>query len=888
MRRTQCLLLSIVFLLLGCTTQKNTLLTRSYHNLTAYYNVYWNGKQAYNRGLKRIESNYRDNYSYVLPIFLYGIEETSSMVSSDMQRAMNKATKSIEEHSIKAKPKKLEGKANLTSEEQAFYNKNEYNKWLDDAYLLIAKGHLYNMDFNLSAQTLRFMLNEFNHDPEILYDAYIWLARVQNVNNNFRESREILERLHNRDEFEPLIDGDYYKTYADFHLRQKQYPKTIDFLEKALAEERKRKNKIRYNFILAQLNQELHQYKKASDHYKKVIKMNPPYEMGFNAKLSQAFTYQSGAGSVRQIEQDLLEMLDDEKNRDFKDQIYYALGQLMFREGNEDKAIEYYKLSSSNSVDNDNQKTTSLLAIADIYFERSAYQDAGIYYDSADMFISESYPDYHKIKEKTEVFIQLVRNLNTITLEDSLQNMASLPEAQRMHIVDQAIRQYVEEERRARQAEIQRMQQMALHARRTGQDRSTSGSSWYFYNPSAVTRGKQEFIARWGDRKLEDNWRRKNKEQIVGFSDAMTVDEVREEQAKKADVKTDPKSREYYLQYIPLTDSAMEVSHKRLKEAYMTAGAIYKEELGDNQEAIKIYEEFLSRYPDDDMVPLTMYNLYKICVEANDLACKNKYKQKIFQQYPNSLFAKVIEDPEYLLQLQEEQEEISALYEETLQFFKFQRYHDVIQNTNLAHQEYPEKQSYLRYFDYLKTISLGQTKGIPAFKKALRDYIEKYPSTEQSEEASVTLAYLDREHPDILKEEKLTVAQEIYNSQIEGKHYFVVEVDYDEEKTLNQLRFNIINFNLDHFDDKDMEVETESFEEDKKILIISPFDSKAEAMDYYRLSEKYVEDVYREIESKEGVRMFIINEQNLEIFKENQDGFAYEQFFRLNYLDKQK
>lgn len=874
--------IGLLFLLTSCSTQKNTVMTRAYHNLTAYYNVYWNGKQAYENGMQRIEDNYRDNYAYVLPVFLYGIEENASLVSSEMQRAMSKATKCIEEHSIKAKPKKLQDKQNLTEEEREFYNQNEYNKWSDDAYLLVAKVHLQNMDYSLAIRTLRFMLNEFSHDEDILYTTYIWLARVLNVTGDFKESRDILEKLASRKELEEQLNGAYYKTYADFFLRQKEYAQGIPMLEKALDEERNRDKKIRYTYILSQLYQQTGQYTKASDYYRRVIRMNPPYEMSFNARLSRAFTHRSGEGNLKEVEQDLLKMLENENNRDFQDQIYYALGQLMYREGDINQAIQYYQLSSSSSVDNDNQKTTSLLAIADIYFDRNDYSIAGVYYDSVAMFMSESYPDYQTISEKTEVFIKLVRSLNTIALEDSLQRMAKMPEAERLRMIDQAIKDHIDKKRKEQQAERFRMQQMALQASRSGRDQM-SAKSWYFYNPSAVARGKQEFVSRWGERKLEDNWRRKNKETLQNFSDAMTVAEMKEEKEKQPQEElADPTSRAYYLQDIPLSDSAMEESHARMKDAYMTAAGIYTEDLKDSREAVRLYEDFLTRYPSDQLALLTMYNLYKICREMNDNACENLYKRKILEEHPNSMFARVIKDPDYIYQLQKKQAGVSQLYEKTLQAYRNSQYQRVLEYTQQAHTKYADKTNHLPYFDYLKVLSIGQLESTPVFREALQGYITEYPQTEQAEQAGLILSYLDQDNPDLVKEEKIAKARSVYDTTLAGTHVIVMEMPKNQDA--NQLKFNLVNFHLDHFE-KEFDIKIQPFVDERRVIIVALFAAKNEVMAYYDLLSDNTQTVFSELDSS-GIRIFAISQTNLEILQEEKDAEAYVHFFREHYLSE--
>ncbi|MFW6224697.1 MAG: hypothetical protein ACOC4B_00345, partial [Bacteroidota bacterium] len=142
---------------LACSTEKNTFVTRTYHNITAKYNAYFNGKESFKAGLQKVDDSFEDDYTHILPIFKYGDENIAQSVAPEMERAIDKATKVIEKHSITAKPKNLKKKKSerkkLTDKEKEYYSKTEYNKWVDDSYLMMGKAYFYEHEFMMAIKT---------------------------------------------------------------------------------------------------------------------------------------------------------------------------------------------------------------------------------------------------------------------------------------------------------------------------------------------------------------------------------------------------------------------------------------------------------------------------------------------------------------------------------------------------------------------------------------------------------------------------------------------------------------------------------------------------------------------------------------------------------------
>jgi tetratricopeptide (TPR) repeat protein len=309
--------------------------------------------------MQKLENSHEDNYAKLLTIFIYHNKDELSAINSEMDRSIQKATKVLTTHSITVKPEIDEDKE-LTPKQREFLNKSEYNKWVDDAYLLMGKSHFHKHEFKEASETFQYIVSNFPNEITQI-ESRIWLSRISLEQGRIKESENILAELEKETSIPKSLVADFEATLAYQKIQRNDFVQAAEHLEKALDAARSRYYKQRYNFILAQLYQKTNNSLLASERYQKVIKLNPPYEMTFNARINLALSYETGTVSRKDIEKQLQKMLRDDKNIDFQDQIYYAWGNLYFKEGDIDKAIDYYTLSASVSKENINQQALLIL-----------------------------------------------------------------------------------------------------------------------------------------------------------------------------------------------------------------------------------------------------------------------------------------------------------------------------------------------------------------------------------------------------------------------------------------------------------------------------------------------------------------------------------------------
>jgi len=871
--------------LVSCSVEKNTSLSRNFHNLTSHYNIYFNGKESYKRGIEKANNTIKNDYNRILKLFLYEDESVHSSVASDMKRAIDKATKVITFHSITAKPKVKEG--NQSARDKAFYDKNEYNKWVDDSYMLMGKAYMHQGEFFLASETFKHVLVTFPQD-DIHYLAMIWLSRAYIMIGEDREAERILITLADEDALPEDYRAAYYSTRSQLYLLDQDYQEAAEQLELAMVQKGVREHdRIRYTYILGQLYEESGQNSLALEKYKRVTKYNPPYEMAFNARVSMAEVYESGQASSEDLKKLLSKMLKDSKNLEYKDQIYFALGNIAMEEGEREAAIEYYQLSVSTSIQNQYQKGYSSLTLAEIYYETPDYILSSAYYDSAVSFLDRDYPGYAGLASLSASLGDLVYNVNTYELEDSVQMLAALPEEQRLAIIDGIIEELRQEEEEARLAEQQAAQDQAFNQsmlygdmQSAGGRGEQSGGTWYFYNLNAKSFGQPEFRMKWGERILEDNWRRKSKR---------TISQMDQVQGSEGDSLNgganvailDNKSREYYLVSIPLTDSAMAISNGKLEDALYNMGVIYKESLLDYDESIIAFKELIERYPDSEYGPSVHYYMYELCNNIQKPSEAQYYANQLTLLYPESHFAMLLNNPNYLQELQEEEMKVVRYYEGVFELYQQHSYSEVVARADQAFELF-EGDDLIPKFQYIRALSLGALEGKEAMKSALDSLIVWYPTSEESLQAREIIEYMYVEFPEIRDADLAAGAEEVYTAiDSTREHYFILAVH--SSQNVNQVSFDLLNYNLDNYNQYDLSIDQVDMLDSYHALVVGRFNNAEAASRYLRDILENRESILSQIDGSQ-YRTMIISGDNFDILSDRKELIPYYLFYQQHYL----
>ncbi len=861
--------ISLLLFINSCSTKKNTWTRRAYHNVTCHYNVYWNGMVSLDEGISLLQEKVVDDYNKVLRVANYGTKADATIVNPKMDRTIKKASIGIQRHSMS-------------------FGGKEYVKWVKDSYLMMGIAHFYKQDYTSARRVFDYVAKEYESTP-ISYEAILWLARTFIQTERYEKAEASLNLLQSKlkdENFPRNVEKEIPIVYADFYIARGDYNSAYPYLERGLELATDNNIITRIYFILGQISQLDHEYNKAMAYFSKVVKKNPPYKMAFEAQMNIAQCYGEGSGDSKQINKVLLKMAKEDKNKEYLDQIYYALAQIATSDSKDTLVIYYLKKSVSTSVSDPVQKTTSSLELADIYFDDGVYQNAQAYYDTAAMSLPKDYPDYDKIMNKTTVLSQLVVQIQTIALQDSLQTIALLDTADLYTMVDSLIANYEkEQEKIAEERENGGGTQFVDMTRnKPGQP---LGGGWYFDNPTALGRGRTEFIKKWGDRKLEDMWRISDKRSMMqSFEEDLTDEEEITQSDSVIMVVTNPRDRAFYLQHIPRTPEQLAVSDSLIIDAYNLLAYLYYEDLKDTTLALDTYTEFQKKYPDNKYRLESWYALYKIYTGYGNSEEANFYKGLIVSNYPESNYAKVLLDPDYFIKLSQQLNEAAKLYEKTFKAFNREQYYRVITYSDQAVDLYPDDTALMPKFLYLRAISLGAVDVADTLYSSLISLVQQYPTSSVAPMAKSVIKTLQVEYGIGLPEGataaslEATTRESIYKFNAEEMHLVLIVVK-SEDVNISALKVRISDFDKKYFRLKRLRVKSLMLDDLHTIITIGNFDSKDEAGNYL-LALQNDEYVVSGLQNKD-FEVYSISASNYPLFYRDKDIEMYKEFFENNY-----
>jgi len=861
-----------------CSVEKNTGSSRFYQSLTARYNIYFNGNESFKAGLAKISRSYQDDYSELLRVFEYSDPSTASLCSSDMEKAIQKASKLISLKSITAKPE-FKNPKELSEKDKKLVEMKEYNEWVDDSYLLIGKARFYKHEYNEATSILNFCITDAN-DPVIKTEAVIWLARLYNETGNYSESSRLINGLDITSDLSKSLKSMYYTTLADLFIKQKRYSEAIDPLVKSIKLGSGKRARYRLTYLLAQLYEKTGDGARATSLYRDVVNMNPPYDVEFNARINIAGVFDVNSGNPQEIKRELEKMLNDSKNKEYQDQILFALGNVLMKEGMESEALGYYRKSAIAKSQNQNQKGRSYLALAGYYLKKPDYMKAGTYYDSTVFFLDQKYPDYLAIKTKSQNLNALVSQLTIIQREDSLQRVARLSEPERNALISSIIAKVIKDESEGKiQNSADRYNLGEYYeSERRAQGNIDQEGKWYFYNQTALTFGRTEFRKRWGDRKFEDNWRRSNKTRVNNTQVSNNPNEVTQHKSDTLSAETDYKKPQFYLKNLPLKDSLIVVSNDRIATALLNAGKAYAERIPDPVKATETFESLIKRFPSSELVPETLYNLYNVNKSGNS-AKSEAYRQLLLQKFPDNEFARILSDPSYYEKKIAELKMAEKIYNDAYTSYNSEKFNDVITISDDALKRFPQDKLAPKFM-LIRAYSVGRISDERTFRDALNNLIKVWPGTAESKKAAELIAYLNQKMPELKVEEDKKIAAEIYTADTTINHVFVLIIT-DPSFNLNQASFDVISYNIDNFTNKNYKTEGTLVDNKFIQIIVSGFSDYAQALNYYNTfkSEKFVRNP-----TAAKMMTFIISANNLKVLKNDKNPDRYLLFFKEKYL----
>ena len=796
---TGLVLLGLIFS--SCSTQKNTWATRSFHQTKVKYNILHNGNIAYEEGLKTIRDANTDDYSRVLYLYPVSNHQAAEAATAQMDKTIEKCRKCIKLHSIKAKPKRDPKKAN-DPKYKLWLQSEEFNANMDLAWLRLGQAEFHKGDFLGAVSTFNYIINHYQNDPDMIAQCQLWIARAYAEMGWQYEAEDMLNRVQ-IDALSRKHAKLYSAVKADVLLKGEHYREAIPFVKLAIPHEKRKIYRPRFAYVLGQLYEMDSKREEAVLSYKSVVRMAPPNEMEFNARIRMAEL--GGKNSLRQLRT----MTKQSKFKDRLDQIYGAMGNIYLQNKDTAKALEMYEKAIAESTQAGTAKAAVLVRAGDIYFEQRAYVKAQPCYREAVTILTAENPEYARVQKRSEVLDELIVSYSQAQLQDSLQRLGHMTEEEQRAIVDKIIAALIEAEK---QDSIRQVQEARDLAHGDDMPRSVNTANmlggggaqkgeWYFYNPQLMKQGQQEWRRKWGNRPLEDNWRRQNKQVTAAFGEGTNPEDadstlVAGDSANvQPPIETDTHKPEYYLQQIPRTEQEYALSDSLWREAMVALFFIYRDRLEDQPQADETLRELERRFPSH--------------------AC-------LAPIYEDQRMQALRHDTAYIAQMQRMLAEQDSLYAATYGAYTKGEYALVKANKQYADTAFPQSALMPRFL-FLNAVSVARTEGQEAFVAELQELVARYGETEMGSMAKDMLAMMGqgmesqqggatgslaelREKTEEQPQEETNEEQQ-WSEDRKQPSVVLLILPKEDEQALNDLLYEVALFNFSQFLIRDFDLQ---------------------------------------------------------------------------------
>ena len=751
------LLLGFFAFLIACSTKKDTFINRNMHALSTEYNILYNGEIALQAGITELKTQYKDNFWEILPVERMQVNQETMLPGDkknpNFERAETKAIKAIQKHSMY-----IEG--------------GEKNPQMDEAHLLLGKARYYDQRFVPALEAFNYILYKYPNSDKI-YEAKIWREktnmRMENDALAVKNLRKLLEEI----KFKDQIFADANATLAQAFLNIEEKDSAISKLKLAVEYTKESEERARYYFILGQLYDSQHKKDSAIAAYQSVIDMKRKsprrYVIQAHAKQAQYFDYKSG-DTLAFVEK-YKDLLEDRENRPYLDVINHQMGLFYDALEKDEEAKKYYNKSlRANSQDN-YQIASNYRNLAEINFNDAKYSVAGQYYDSTLVRMDQRTREYKAIKKKRENLVDVIKYEAIAKTNDSILHIVALSDDGKKSFFDEVIaRLKKEDEEKAKKALLVSQSQPAgvqnsdatdeevlKSASKAMSNKSkqaalaeemsmappavggSTASNFYFYNPTTVAYGKNEFRKNWGNRTLKDNWRLSQGKSKIGFgnddtgSEEVASSEETDTKEEKIDVRY---TVDYYLKQLPTEQKAIDSLAKERNFAYYQLGLIYKDKFKRYELATGRLEKLLENNPEERLILPSMYNLYKI-YEVTNREKAEGMKQRIISQYPESRYATILKSsPADLIKASDTPD---AAYNKLFKIYESGQYQAVITESDALIELYAGE-DIIPKIELLKANTIGKLKGLEEYKGALNYVALNYPNSKEGKEAESLLA----------------------------------------------------------------------------------------------------------------------------------------------------
>ena len=899
----------------GCSTQKNTARTRWWHSFKARYNTYYNGSLAYiDASLEKEEGN-KDNFTEIIPLYTVSNKSSREIGKSNYDRAIEKCQKTIKLHSIKRRPQWTKQRKK-TAKDLEWLSRREYNPFLWKAWMLMGRSQFYKGAFDEAAATFNYMGRLYQTQPAIYAKSRAWLAKCYIEEGWLYDAEDVIRNMQ-RDSIHWSARKEWDYTYADYYVHTGEYEKAIPYLRNVIKHEMRRKQRAREWFLMGQMQAALGNNVEATKAFKHVVKLNPPYELEFNARI--AMTEVMSAGQSKKMIGRLKRMARSDKNKDYLDQVYYAIGNIYLAQNDSTQAIIAYERGAAKATRSGIEKGVLLLKLGDIYWDKERYNDAQRCYGQAIGMLDKERKDYEELSNRSKILDDLVPYTDAIHLQDSLQSLAKMSESERNAAIDRTIEALKKKEKEERRLQAE---QNAQNQQNGGNDMAQNNqfgnnttmqnqqnqqnqrnAQWYFYNQMAVSQGKAAFQKQWGKRENVDNWQRVNKTVVAFQSDEPELTEEQQDSIAQAEAaadslalvadsaQNDPHKREYYLAQIPFTEEQMAESNAVIADGLYNSGVIFKDKLDNLPLSEKQLMRLIGGYPNFEKMAEAYYHLYLLYMRKGEKQTADSYVARLKKEYPESEWTTLLTDPYFVENARLGVHLEDSLYASTYDAFKAARYKEVSANVAVSEHRFPlgaNRDKFL-FIGGLGKLNDGDYEGCI---EDLNTVVKKYPQSPVAEMAGMIVKGVNEgrglqggkfdleniweRRSQVLNEDDSTAVREFSNDRNAA---FIYMIAYKSDSIdANRMLFELARYNFTSYMVRNFDIEIEQVDGLNRMLV-KGFRNYDEALQYARQLQK--QKLLMKLVGKS--RQIVISDVNLSMLGKQFSYADYAKFYEKNF-----
>lgn len=826
-------ILSLIFgsvLLWGVPTQstaqaKKSFLKRAIINTTARYNYYYNANRRVEESQRTTAMAHKDDFDHIVSLFPFANEAVLKSNVPQMDEAIKRCNHII--------------------------NRRQSSKWVDNAWLTIGKSNFYKGDFFAALEAFEYVASAYKQLP-IRYEAELWIIKSKLMLNKDDEAVALTDLMIRDKAFPKQWKTELYLLSAEGLSQQGKYVQAFDRLSQVIKNVKRTDYKYRRYFVAGQLAMKNNKPQQALVYFNKVTKLNPPYEFDFFARINSVRLFSAQPINNNKKAKSILKaMLKDDKNIEFKDQIYYELGSIALKEKNTTAALQYFKKALENSQKNIQLKSRIYLISAELYFEQSVYDKAQLYYDSAVQVLNPELPEFEEISNRHQVLTNLIKNLVVIDLQDSLLRLAESPEFRK-----KTIESYREQERKKKEQE-----EFEKNNPFTNPDPNfaTPGlpgapgqgnvvdSRFPFYNMAMRKKGEDDFVRIWGDRELGDFWRAASIAQVEKSESQNAIEKTKEENPDKEETKPQqiaklpPDIKEEdaaFFANVPFTNEAKEKARYEMGESYYLASSIYRDQLQEEDKARLLLEKFEKKLPENPFIENAYYMLYKIYSAAGNTTKAEEYLKKLKKDFPSSDFIAVLENPEKFKEnkpLETTEQKVALLYQTFYAHYKSGQYAEALKLYDTAQKVFPANEMEGQ-FDFVYALIQIEKKNNKAYIDIMQRLSANYAGTPLGDLALERVQAYNKIILNQVSEQTLNQAaskvSKFKKSDPNQEHHFVFLLPKSADLTMSRIAFS--DFNREFRSDKGLQITTSFLNRGDRIIIVAGFQNKDQAAAYLK------------------------------------------------------